>query len=229
MTDSPFVQLEKVTRRYKSGRHAVTALDEVSLEIKSGERLALLGRSGSGKSTLLNLLGGLDRPTAGDIHVGGQKLNALGSEEMADYRLGSVGMIFQAFNLIPTKTAEQNVELPFVFAGEPKSIRRPKATEALELVGLKDRARHRPAELSGGEQQRVAIARALANNPSLLLADEPTGNLDSQTAADIMRQLTEFSDRHNTTVVIVTHDEKLASTFAHRTLRLNDGKLITSS
>ena len=226
MTDppSPFVKLEKVTRTYKSGNNAVTALDEVSLEIEPGERLALLGRSGSGKSTLLNLLGGLDRPTAGDIHIDGQKLNELKSEEMADYRLGSVGMIFQAFNLIPTKTAEQNVELPFVFAGESKSARRPKANEALELVGLKDRARHRPAELSGGEQQRVAVARALMNRPAIVFADEPSGNLDSVSSKELHQLLFDLRKDFNQTFVIVTHNEEL-SNLSDRTIMMVDGKI----
>ncbi len=223
------VTLTDVSRAYKTRYDSVTALSGINLSIESGERLALLGRSGSGKSTLLNLLAGLDRPTSGVILVGRHELNCMDSEEMADYRLNSVGMIFQAFNLIATKSALQNVEMPFVFAGRPRSERRRKALEALDLVGLKKRARHRPTQLSGGEQQRVAIARALACEPSLLLADEPTGNLDSVTADQIMQHLKNFSDTHQTTVILVTHDEHLASTFAHRTLRLHDGKLMESS
>lgn len=226
---SPFVELTDVTRTYKTKYDSVTALSNINLSIKAGERLALLGRSGSGKSTLLNLLGGLDKPTSGVVLVGRHELNCMDSDEMADYRLNSVGMIFQAFNLIVTKTALQNVEMPFIFAAQQRSARRKKAREALELVGLKNRARHRPTQLSGGEQQRVAIARALANKPSLLLADEPTGNLDSGTASEIIQQLTEFSDANNTTVVLVTHDEELASVFAHRTLRLHDGELVEAS
>ena len=226
---SPFVELTDVTRTYNTKYDSVTALSHINLSIQAGERLALLGRSGSGKSTLLNLLGGLDKPSSGVVLVGRHELNCMDSDEMADYRLNSVGMIFQAFNLVATKSAIQNVEMPFLFAGQPRSVRRKKANQALALVGLEQRARHRPTQLSGGEQQRVAIARALANKPSLLLADEPTGNLDSTTASDIMRQLIEFSDTNNTTVVLVTHDEELASKFAHRTLRLHDGELVETS
>ena len=223
---TPFVELTDVTRTYTTKYDSVTALSNVNLSIGAGERLALLGRSGSGKSTLLNLLGGLDKPTSGVILVGRHELNCMDSDEMADYRLNSVGMVFQAFNLIATKTALQNVEMPFIFGGQPRSSRRKQAREALGLVGLEKRTRHRPTQLSGGEQQRVAIARALANKPSLLLADEPTGNLDSATSGEIIQQLIEFSDANNTTVVLVTHDEELASDFAHRTLRLHDGKLV---
>jgi len=225
---SAFVQLTDVSRIYQTKSDSVTALAEVSLSIEKGERVALLGKSGSGKSTLLNLLGALDRPTSGSIRVSDQELGKLTSDEMADYRLNSVGMVFQAFNLIHTKTAAQNVELPFVFQRHPRSERRARALSVLETVGLKDRASHRPTELSGGEQQRVAVARALVNEPSLLLADEPTGNLDSATAADIMKQLVDYSEDHSTTVLLVTHDEELAAEFAHRTLRLRDGRLIAS-
>jgi ABC-type lipoprotein export system ATPase subunit len=222
---SPYVELNNVSRIYKSRYDSVTALSDVNLKIEPGERLALLGRSGSGKSTLLNLLGGLDQPTSGTITVGQKQLDTMTSEEMASYRLDSVGMIFQAFNLIPTRTALQNVEMPFMFSGHPWMARRRKAKEALKRVGLGKRTRHRPAQLSGGEQQRVAIARALAQNPSLLLADEPTGNLDTATASEIMELLTEFSQTNNTAVILVTHDEELASGFADRVLRLRDGQL----
>ncbi|MCL4109067.1 UNVERIFIED_CONTAM: hypothetical protein GTU68_032190 [Idotea baltica] len=217
LTEREFVELADVSRVYKTRSDTVAALADFSVSIKKGERVALLGRSGSGKSTLLNLLGGLDRPTSGTIHVDQQELSAFNSE-----------MIFQAFNLIPTRTAVQNVEMPFIFSGVARSKRREKAMAMLESVGLKDRANHRPTEMSGGEQQRVAVARALANKPSLLLADEPTGNLDSTTAAEVVRTLIEYSDTNHTTVVLVTHDEDLASTFAHRTLRLFDGRLIAT-
>jgi putative ABC transport system ATP-binding protein len=223
-----FVQLTDVSRIYHTKSESVTALAEVSLSIEKGERVALLGRSGSGKSTLLNLLGALDRPTTGSIRVDDRQLDQLNSDEMAAYRLNSVGMVFQAFNLIHTKTAVQNVELPFVFQRRRLSERRAKALSVLEGVGLKDRALHRPSELSGGEQERVAVARALANEPSLLLADEPTGNLDSATAREIMTHLMEYSNKNSTTILLVTHDEELASEFAHRTLRLRDGRLIAS-
>lgn len=224
-SSAPFVELSNVSRVYKTRYDSVTAVSDVDLSIQAGERLALLGRSGSGKSTLLNLLGGLDRPTSGDLRVGRNFLNHMSREEMAEYRLHSVGMIFQAFNLIKTLTALQNVELPFVFDGQPRSARRKIAKEALDQVGLANRMRHRPDQLSGGEQQRVAIARAMVCEPQLLLADEPTGNLDSATAAEIMEHLTLFSKSHEAAVVLVTHDEELASRFAQRTLRLRDGRI----
>jgi ABC-type lipoprotein export system ATPase subunit len=228
-TRSSFVELTDVTRTFKTKFDSVAALDEVTFSIGQGERVALLGRSGSGKSTLLNLLGALDRPTSGVIRVDRRELNCMNAEEMADYRLHTVGMIFQAFNLIGTMSALQNVTLPFVFGGEARSSRRKKARQALERVGLAKRARHRPTQLSGGEQQRVAIARALACEPSLLLADEPTGNLDSGTAAEVVELLVDFSEQNNTAVLLVTHDEELAQQFAHRTLRLHDGRLVESS
>lgn len=229
--EKSFVELTGVSRIFKakhSTANEVVALRNVNLEIQSGERLALLGKSGSGKSTLLNLLGGLDRPTSGSIHVDQQDVTGLNSEELANYRLKSVGMIFQAFNLIPTKTAIQNVEMPFVFAGEGRTQRKAKAKESLMAVGLAERIFHRPAQLSGGEQQRVAIARAIANRPGLLLADEPTGNLDSSTAKEIMQQLVVFTETHNTAVILVTHDEELAFEFAHRIVRLRDGVVVES-
>lgn len=222
---SAFIRLEKVSRVYQSGSDRVVALDDVSLEIAQGERIALLGKSGSGKSTLLGLLGGLDRATSGTIHVDGNDLATLDSDGLAGYRLRSVGMVFQAFNLIRSKTAVQNVEVPFVLAGRDVAGRRAAAVQALESVGLKERANHRPTELSGGEQQRVAIARALVNAPSLILADEPTGNLDSTTAGEVIELLSRYSEENQTTVVLVTHDEELATSFANRTLRLRDGQL----
>lgn len=223
---SPLVQLMKVSRHYKTKSGIVSALSDVTLSIERGERIALLGRSGSGKSTLLNLLGGLDRPTSGSIVVNSQSIGELKRDQMAAYRLSSVGIVFQAFNLIPTKTAVQNVELPFVFDGQSRSSRRRRSLEALEGVGLKERATHRPSEMSGGEQQRVAVARALVNKPSLLLADEPTGNLDSATAVEIMKRIVEHSNEHQTAVVLVTHDEELASQFADRIIRMSDGRLL---
>ena len=222
---SSFIRLDSVSRVYQSGSDRVVALDGVSFEVAQGERVALLGKSGSGKSTLLGLLGGLDRATSGTIHVDGNDLATLNSDELAGYRLRCVGMVFQAFNLIRSKTAVQNVEVPFVLAGRDVVGRRAAAMQALESVGLKDRANHRPTELSGGEQQRVAIARALVNGPSLILADEPTGNLDSATAGEVIELLSGYSEENQTTVVLVTHDEELATSFANRTLRLRDGQL----
>ena len=225
-SDMPHVELSDATRVYETKSDRVTALADVSFSVRKGERIALLGRSGSGKSTLLNLLGGLDRVTSGSLRVGGHDLGAMTSDELAAYRLRTVGMVFQAFNLIRTKTALQNVEVPRTLSRANRASRRQDCLAALGAVGLQDRAGHRPAELSGGEQQRVAIARALANQPELLLADEPTGNLDSSTAADIIALLMDHSQQHQTTVVLVTHDEELATTFADRTLRLHDGRLI---
>jgi predicted ABC-type transport system involved in lysophospholipase L1 biosynthesis ATPase subunit len=203
----------------------VAALRALDLDVRRGERLALLGKSGSGKSTLLNLLGALDRPTSGSIRVEGHDLATMSPAARADYRLGTVGMIFQAYNLIGTRTALENVELPMVLAGRPRAERRRLAADALDAVGLAGRLGHRPSQLSGGEHQRVAIARALANRPAVLLADEPTGNLDSATAREILGLLLDHVQRHGTTLVLVTHDEDLARQAATRTVRMRDGRI----
>jgi ABC-type lipoprotein export system ATPase subunit len=225
-TPGPAIRLVGVTRTYgAAGGPQAVALAGVSLEIQPGERVALLGKSGSGKSTLLNLLGGLDRPTTGRVSVCGRDLARLSSRELADHRLRTVGMIFQSFNLILTRTALQNVELPMIFAGRPRRDRKNRARAALEAVGLGHRLHHRPTELSGGEGQRVAIARAMVNEPAILLADEPTGNLDSATAAAIMGVLLDHLNQRCTTLVLVTHDEELAGRSADRTVRLHDGRL----
>jgi ABC-type lipoprotein export system ATPase subunit len=205
----------------------VHALRGVSFEIARGESVALLGRSGSGKSTLLNLLGGLDRAGSGILRVAGRDLSGMSPRQLADYRLNTVGMVFQSFNLIPGRTALQNVELPLVLAGRPPRERRAAAAAALEAVGLGARMDHRPNQLSGGEQQRVAIARALINDPPLLLADEPTGNLDSSNAAAVLELLTARIAKHGTTLIMVTHDEELAARVAVRTLRMKDGLFVT--
>jgi ABC-type lipoprotein export system ATPase subunit len=199
----------------------------VSLTIRHGERVALLGKSGSGKSTLLNLLGGLDRPTSGTIEVNGQDLGRLSSRQLADYRLRTVGIIFQSFNLISSRTALQNVELPMLFSGIAARQRLQQATNALEAVGLGARLHHRPTELSGGEGQRVAIARALVNDPAIVLADEPTGNLDSATAGTVMELLLGHVSRRGMTLVLVTHDEELARRSADRIVWLRDGQLVS--
>ena len=206
------------------GSEEVHALAGVSVAIEPGEFVAILGTSGSGKSTLLNLFGGLDRPTAGDISFNGKSLAPLSSREMARYRLRSIGMIFQSFNLIPTMTARQNVALALAFAGMKQSERQERSKELLERVGLGARVDHRPSELSGGEQQRVSIARALANDPQVLLADEPTGNLDSARAAELL-ELLKTMQRDGKTIVMVTHDQELANQFADRIIKLKDGKL----
>ena len=221
------VEAVDVVKSYGAAASPVQALRGVSLTIARGERVALLGKSGSGKSTLLNLLGGLDQPTSGRITVAGQDLARLNARELARYRLTRVGIIFQAYNLIATRTALQNVELPMIFAGRPPRERRAIARDALEAVGLGGRTEHRPVELSGGEQQRVAIARALVNRPALLLADEPTGNLDSLTSGEILEILRAHLDAHGTTMIVVTHDDELARRCANRTLRLHDGLLVS--
>ncbi len=220
------VRLVDLVKTYGRSAAPVHALRGVSLEVGRGERVALLGKSGSGKSTLLNLLGGLDRPTSGTILVEGNDLARLSSRRLAQYRLKTVGMIFQSFNLIPSRSAWDNVALPLIFAGLSRRQRREAARRALERVGLGHRLSHRPVELSGGEQQRVAIARALVNEPDILLADEPTGNLDSQTAGAIMDELMEHVRAQHMTLLLVTHDEELARRCTDRVVRLQDGQLV---
>jgi ABC-type lipoprotein export system ATPase subunit len=220
------VRVAEVEKIYGAGATLVRALRGVSLEVARGERLAVLGKSGSGKSTLLNLIGGLDQPTTGRIEVGGHNLATMTSDQLARHRLTSVGMIFQAYNLIPARTALENVELPMIFAGRPAAERRREAARALVAVGLGERMSHRPVELSGGEHQRVAIARALVNRPAVLLADEPTGNLDSVTAREIMDLLLEHLQRFGTTLIMVTHDEELARKSADRIIHMKDGRIV---
>jgi len=219
------IRAENVCRHYTMGDSVVKALDGVSLEIRAGERVALVGASGSGKSTLLHLMAGLDRPTSGTLETQGHNLAAMSPEELAQHRRGTVGMIFQAFHLLPRMTLEENVELPLRLAEVPREERAARVHEALERVGLAARAGHRPGELSGGEQQRAAIARALVNRPSILLADEPTGNLDSRNGEEIMRLINSLNDSLRMTVVLVTHERKLAAGFAERMIVLSDGRL----
>jgi ABC-type lipoprotein export system ATPase subunit len=222
---TPIIRAKELTKTY-GGTAAVNALRGITLEVQRGERVALLGKSGSGKSTLLNLIGGLDQPSGGSIEVYGRDLQSMRSKELAHHRLHTVGMIFQSFNLIASRTALENVVLPLVLTGMPRLKRWTMAATALAHVGLKDRAQHRPAELSGGEQQRVAIARALVNDPKVLLADEPTGNLDSGTASEILRLLEDHLRSRGTTLVMVTHDEELASRATDRLVRLHDGQVV---
>ncbi|MCG3163723.1 MAG: putative ABC transporter ATP-binding protein YknY [Acidobacteria bacterium] len=222
----PILEARNVTREYPMKAETVRALAGVSVAIERGEFVAILGTSGSGKSTLLNLFGGLDRPTGGEILFDGESLAPLSSREMSRYRLRRVGMIFQSFNLIPTMTARENVSLALAFAGLSKTERRKRSLELLDRVGLSQRAEHLPSELSGGEQQRVSIARAIANAPQALLADEPTGNLDSNRAAEVIGLLDEMRRRDGKTVVLVTHDQELAQNFATRIIRLKDGKVV---
>jgi len=208
------------------GETVIRAVDGVSLQINAGEFVALLGSSGSGKSSMLNLIAGLDRPTSGSVIVQNQDLAKLSREELAKYRLHVVGMVFQSFNLIPSMTLIENVELPLRFAEVDRGRRESMARGALERVGLQARLNHRPSELSGGEQQRAALARALINRPKLLLADEPTGNLDSHTGTEIMEMLREFNQTLGMTVVMVTHERALAERYARRMIFLADGKLV---
>ena len=221
------IQTQEVTRVYQMGANLVTALDHVNVSLDEGEFVAIQGTSGSGKSTLLNLLGGLDRPTSGEVLFDSNPLGPLTKKQMARYRRDSVGMIFQNFNLITTMTAAENVRLALAFGGVRGTERRQRAKELLERVGLAGRMEHRPLELSGGEQQRVAIARALANRPRVLLADEPTGNLDSTRARELLALLREMVDREGLTVLLVTHDHDLASSFADRIIMMKDGKVIS--
>ncbi|MGE5110831.1 MAG: ABC transporter ATP-binding protein [Acidobacteriaceae bacterium] len=220
------VRAVDVVRQYRMGASLIRAADGVSLTIERAEFVALLGASGSGKSTLLNLIAGLDRPTSGAIYVLGRDLAKMSSEDLARYRRETVGMIFQSFNLVPTMTLEENIELPLRFAEVERGERAARVNEALERVGLGKRLGHRPPELSGGEQQRVAIARALVNRPALLLADEPTGNLDSHTGTEIMTLLQELNRTLGTTVIMVTHERALADQYAHRAIHLADGRVV---
>jgi predicted ABC-type transport system involved in lysophospholipase L1 biosynthesis ATPase subunit len=217
------IRVVDLVKSYGRVAQPVHALRGISLEIGRGERIALLGKSGSGKSTLLNLLGGLDRPTTGLIEVGGQDLGSLSSAGLAQHRLRTVGMIFQSFNLIPSRTAWENVGLPLIFTGRSRRQRWEAARLALTRVGLAERLTHRPPELSGGEQQRVAIARALVNEPAVLLADEPTGNLDTATATEVLDVLMEHVRGQGMTLILVTHDENLARRCTDRVVRLQDG------
>src|SRR5271166_1969792 len=224
---SPAVRAENVSRYYPMGDSIIRAVDGISLTIEGVEFVSLLGQSGSGKSTLLTLLAGLARPTSGSVLVQGRDLAKMSSEELARYRRNDAGMVFQAFHLIPSMTITENVELPMRFAEVERGEREQRVLESLERVGLGHRMGHRPSELSGGEQQRVSLARALVNRPSLLLADEPTGNLDSRTGEDILNLIRDLSLSLGMTVVMVTHERALAERFAQRLVFLGDGKLLS--
>jgi len=219
------VRIADLCRHYQMGETLIRAVDGVSLQVGSGEFVALLGSSGSGKSSLLNLIAGLDRPTSGAVIVEDRDLARLSREELAKYRLRTVGMVFQSFNLVSRMTLAENVELPLRLAEVDRSQRSALTRQALERVGLSGRTSHRPSELSGGEQQRAALARALINQPKLLLADEPTGNLDSHTGTEIMNFLREFNESLGMTIVMVTHERTLAERYARRMIFLADGKL----
>jgi putative ABC transport system ATP-binding protein len=220
------IRTERLLRHYQMGTTLVRAVDDVTVSIRTGEFVALLGSSGSGKSTLLNLIAGLDRPTSGDIYAHERNLAGMNSNELAKHRNHTIGIVFQAFNLLPRMTLEENVELPLRLAGMDRADRMARVREALERVRLGARLSHRPSELSGGEQQRAALARALVNRPSILLADEPTGNLDSATGDEIMVLLREINETLKMTIVMVTHEQPRAEKFAHRMIRMRDGKLV---
>jgi putative ABC transport system ATP-binding protein len=219
------IKAQNLGRAYRMGESAIRAVDDVTFSVNSGEFVALLGTSGSGKSSLLNLIAGLDTPTAGSVAVAGRDLARMSRDELARYRRSTVGMVFQAFNLVPAMTVLENVELPMRFAEVPREQRMGRARSALERVGLGHRVTHRPSELSGGEQQRASLARALVNAPSLLLADEPTGNLDSRTGSEIM-DLIHRINVEGTTILMVTHERPLAERYASRFIFLRDGKLV---
>lgn len=221
------IHTQALCRYYQMGSATIRAVDDISLQISNGEFVSLLGPSGSGKSSLLNLIAGLDSPTSGSVVSGGKELATLSRVELAEYRRHVVGMVFQSFNLIPRMTVLENVELPLRFAEVDRVQRAQKAARALERVGLSGRLQHRPIELSGGEQQRVAIARSLVNEPKILLADEPTGNLDSHTGTEVMDLIRNLNQSLNMTVVLVTHEQEIARKYSDRLISLADGKLVS--
>ena len=222
------IDIQDLSKVYERGRQKVEVLHGVNLKIEEGDFLALMGPSGSGKTTLLNLIGGLDTPTGGSITVGGDRIDQLGSGALAKWRAAHVGFVFQFYNLMPMLTAQRNVELPLLLTRLSGSQRKQNASIALQLVGLADRATHKPSELSGGQQQRVAIARAIVSDPTLLVCDEPTGDLDRQSAEDILGLLRELNREHGKTIVMVTHDPKAAE-YANHTLHLDKGTLVEQS
>jgi putative ABC transport system ATP-binding protein len=222
-TETPVVEAINVKKTYMLGKIPVEALRGVNLKVESGDFVSILGPSGSGKSTMLNLIGALDKPTAGTLLIDGVDISKLNDNQLADLRL-KIGFVFQFFNLIPRLTARDNVELAMSIANKNKGQRRKRATELLEIVGLKDRINHKPAELSGGQQQRVAIARALANEPKFLLLDEPTGNVDSKTASEVLALIKKLNTEQNVSIIMVTHDQHLARE-AKRTVQMFDGEI----
>jgi len=218
------IKIENINKVYGEGEIAVRALKEVTLEVKAGEFLAIMGSSGSGKSTLMNILGCLDRPTDGNYHLAGTDVSSLGERKLAHIRNKKIGFVFQTFNLLPRLTALKNVEQPMIYKGISRKKRLDIAAQALTEVGLGDRLDHKPSELSGGQRQRVAIARALVNDPQIILADEPTGNLDSESEEDILKILKSLNEK-NITIIMVTHDRQVAE-HAHRIVHFKDGRLI---
>ncbi|HET9330946.1 MAG TPA: ABC transporter ATP-binding protein [Steroidobacteraceae bacterium] len=225
---STLVETRNLSKVYERGKQRLEVLHHVDLDIAQGDFLALMGPSGSGKTTLLNLIGGLDSPTEGTISVGGQRIDSLGEGALAKWRAANVGFVFQFYNLLPMLNARKNVELPLLLTRLSSAQRRRNAAVALELVGLKDREAHKPGELSGGQQQRVAIARAIVSDPTLLVCDEPTGDLDRQSAAEILTLLQQLNRDHGKTVIMVTHDPKAAE-YARHILHLDKGTLVEGS
>ena len=221
------IDIKDITRNFELGNETVYVLKGISLQINKGEYVALMGPSGSGKSTLMNLLGCLDTPTSGEYILNGKKVSEMQDDELAEIRNKEIGFVFQTFNLLPRTTALDNVALPMIYAGYSKPDRHARAKEVLDQVGLADRMDHQPNQLSGGQRQRVAIARALVNKPSIILADEPTGNLDSKTSVEIMKLCGEIH-KHGNTVILVTHEEDIAA-YAHRVIRLRDGIIETDT
>jgi putative ABC transport system ATP-binding protein len=224
MAAEPIVSIRNLSKLYSQGEIQVTALDNISLDIQNNEFLTLMGPSGSGKSTLLHIIAGIDRPTSGECHVQGIDVTQLNESQLADWRNQNVGFVFQTFNLIPVLTAFENVELPLLLTRLNRSERRRQVETALDLVGLADRARHLPRQLSGGQEQRVAIARSLVTDPALIVADEPTGNLDSHSAQEVLGVLQALRSQAGKTIILVTHDPKAAS-FGTRTIHLEKGEL----
>ncbi len=221
----PIIRAADVSKIYGGGTSAVTALAGVNIAVEAGERVAILVKSVSGKSTLMNLIGGLDVPSTGTLTVAGRSLGSLSRGQLADYRRDCVGFVFQSFHLIAGRTVQENVELPLMLAGASVADRRTRARAMLDSVGLSHRLSHKPTELSGGERQRVAVARALVNKPSVLLADEPTGNLDTASATDVMELLFGQVAERGMTLLLVTHDEELAKRYAARVIRVHDGRV----
>ncbi len=226
---STLISAENVCKQYGTGTSAVSALQGISFQVLRGERVALLGKSGSGKSTLMNLIGGLDVPTSGTLTIAERRLDQLSRPQLADFRLACIGFVFQSFHLIANKTVRENVELPLMLAGIATTNRRKQAESMLESVGLQHRLQHHPAELSGGERQRVAIARALINRPAILLADEPTGNLDTANASSVMELILEQVRTLGTTLLLVTHDPELAARTTDRAVHLQDGAILAET